>query len=116
MEHPQLDRIRGNNWNEWSDAVTDPTEVLESLKAALAIQLKDAGKELQREASDWLAIIQEGVKERMGGRMSGARFGMLLEQARTSMQLHAATMLVEREAALLAGIQRAVLTAAKLAI
>jgi len=108
-----LDKIRGF---EWSPTVTDPTAIINSAKDALAIMLKDTGKALQREASDWVGIVELGVKERMGGQISGVRLVLLLEQARTSMQLAAANQLVEKEAAILTAIQNTILTAAKLAI
>lgn len=99
--------------------MTDPTEIIQSAEKALAIMLKDASKALQREASDWTAIVTGAVKERMGGQMGGqmggTRFAMLLEQARTSMQLAAANQLVEKEAAVLTAIQNTILMAAKLA-
>lgn len=111
--YPPLDRFRGH---EWSEPVTNPTEAFEAIKAVMAAQLKDAGKELQREASGWTDILALGMKERLSSQMTGDRYLKLLEQARTSMQLKAANMLVEREAALLAGLQNALLTAAKLAV
>jgi hypothetical protein len=110
---PPLDRFRGH---EWSEPVTNPTEAIDAIKAALAIQLKDAGKELQHEASEWLKIVELATRERLSGQMTGDRFLLLLNQARTSMQLVAANMLVEREAAMLNALQTAVLAAAKLAI
>ncbi len=57
--YPPLDRFRGH---EWSEPVTDPTAIINSAKDALAIMLKDTGKQLQREASDWVHIIELGVK------------------------------------------------------
>lgn len=111
--YPPLDRFRGT---EWSEPVTNPTEAFEAVKEVLARQLKDAGKELQHEASEWTKILALGLKERLAGQMTGDRYLRLLDQARTSMQLSAANMLVEREAALLAGLQSALIKVAAMAV
>lgn len=111
--YPPLDRFRGH---EWSEPVTDPTQAFDAVKTVMAQQLHDAGKELQHEASEWTKILQGCLADRVKGDMSTQTFLLKLEQARTSMQLKAANLLVEREQALLTSLQSALIKVAAMAV
>lgn len=88
---------------------------LDQIQSHLVTIAKQGGDKLANEAKDWASIITLGAADLVAGRITKERYGMMLNQARTTMQLNAANLLVEKEAALLSGLQDALLKVAVIA-